>query len=127
MMATAVQAAGSEPHQISVELWVEGHLLDVPVVEVARHRPTELVVSGGRTVGRSWKLAVATDSASASAGVVWLAISIFEQDDAGQWALLADSLLGLSAGRPATMSVIGEGQDEPTPANSLVYLTAALE
>jgi len=127
LVAAAVQAAGSAPHRISVELWVEGHQLDVPVVEVARNRPAELVVSGSSTAGKSWQLVVATDSPNASTGVVWLDISIFEQDDEGQWALLADSLLGLSDSGPATMSVNSDGQGEPAPDSSLVYLTAALE
>ncbi|HLR87757.1 MAG TPA: hypothetical protein VK064_07780 [Wenzhouxiangella sp.] len=127
LVAAAAQAAGSAPYQISVELWIEGHQLDVPAVAVARNRPAELIVSDNSAPDRPWKLVVATDSPPASAGIVWLDISIFEQGDDGQWALLADSLLGLSDSGPATMSVTGDGQGEPTPASSLVYLTAALE
>ncbi len=116
--------AGSE-HRVELDLWLDGvhqgeHQLDLKAGE-----PGELVHEP-HGADSGWRLVFEIESPDPAEGApsnaLWVHVEIHHKQD-GQWDMLADSLLGVVEGRPATLSVVEGPADDRGPDGSLVFLT----
>lgn len=122
----SVPAADGDQYMVEMELWIDGEQRGTPMVVLP---PGELgsIQVGSESGGGGWKIDVLVESPAraegAPSGAIWLNLTVYGQRE-GEWEPLADSLLGVPEGRPATMSVVETGVEQATQENSLVHLTA---
>ncbi len=123
--ATSGIAKGSEPHfLIEMELWLHGEQHGVPIMVVEADNPASVEQSNGDT---GWRVDIEVEKPAAyeqaPGDALWLHVGVHEKID-GEWDLLADSILGVPEGQPATMTVVEGEVSDPSPENSIVYLRA---
>lgn len=119
----AAQAEGQ--YMVEMDLWIDGEQRGTPIVVTPAGEQASVEVAGSSGEG-GWKIDVRVEAPAAGegapVGATWLNLTVYEMRD-GEWAVLADSLLGIHEGRSGTMSVVEPGVEQATPENSQVHLT----
>ena len=118
-------AKGEEPRfLIEMALWLHGEQHGAPRMIVQADSPASIEQSNHQT---GWRIDVEVEKPGAHeqapGDALWLHIGVHEKID-GEWDLLADSILGVPEGQPATLSVVDGDVSDPSPQTSIVYLRA---
>ncbi len=110
---------------IDFELWLHGEEQGSPRMIVEAGEPASM--ERGGDADRHWRIEVEVERPAAyeqaPGNALWLQLAVYEQVD-GDWELLADTMLGVPEGQPATLTVVDGEVDEPSPESSLVFLRA---
>jgi len=109
---------------ISFELWMHGEPVDAPRMIVEAGQPASMEMDGPRG---HWRIEAEVERPAANEyapdDALWLHLAVHERVD-GEWEVLADTMLGVPEGQPATFSVVEGEIDEPSPEDSLMFLRA---
>jgi hypothetical protein len=118
------QADDGDRFLIDFELWLYGETQGEPRMIVVAGQPASMEVGGA---AHHWRIEVEVERPAAHeyapGDALWLHLAVHEQVE-GEWEVLADTMLGVPEGQPATLSVVEGEVDEPSPENSLVFLRA---
>lgn len=118
-------ALAREQFLVESELWIDGQLRGTPVMVVDAGQPAMMShLDDQEWVNHdTWRLEVEVEPDSDRLSPVqtyWVSVAIQHLVD-GHWEYLADSIMGVPEGEPATLSVVDDGQ-EPTPESARLYL-----
>ncbi len=123
LLGTA-QADEGNRFLIEFELWLHGEKQGEPSMIVEAGQPGSMEVGGAE---HRWRIEVEVERLAAHeyapGDALWLHLAVHEQID-GKWEELADTMLGVPEGQPATLSVLDGQVDEPSPERSIVFLRA---
>ena len=125
IVAASGSAKGEETRfLIEMELWLHGEQHGEPIMIVEAGSPASIEQSNDHT---GWRIEIEVEKPApherAPGGALWLHVGVHERVD-GEWDLLADSILGVPEGQPATLSLVEGEVSEPSPENSIVFLQA---
>lgn len=124
LFGMAQAADGESRFLIDMELWLYGEEQGTPSVFVTGGEPASIEQGGG---SRDWRIEVEVEKPAAyeqaPGNALWLQLAVYEQVD-GEWEMLADTMLGVPEGQPATLSVVEGEVEEASPDNSIVFLRA---
>jgi len=125
MLSGMVQADdGPASYLIEFELWLDGEVKGAPRMIVEAGHPASMETTGS---GRDWRIEVEVERPAAyenaPGDALWLHVAVHERAE-GEWEALADTMLGVPEGEPATFAVVEGEVDEPSPEQSLVFLRA---
>jgi hypothetical protein len=125
VMLSGMAVADETPRfLVDMELWLHGEEQGSPRMAVMAGETGSMERGGSE---HHWRIEVEVEPPAARdqapEDALWLHLAVYERVD-GEWELLADTLLGVPEGQPATLSVVEGEVEEAGPENSLVYLVA---
>ena len=127
MLASLAGFAGEREYRISSELWIDGELRGSPSLIMQAGVQGSIETAGEES---GWRLVFDIEEPEpherAAEGALWVYIEIHEKQD-GEWDHLTDSMLGIPPGRTGTLSIVDQGQDEPTRETARLYMTVQVE
>jgi hypothetical protein len=122
LVLAAVQPAfADQAFLVEAELWLDGVQRGTPSLQLMANSPASIEIGGDDEQG--WRLEVEVEpvnDAFAPADTLWVHVAVHQQAD-GEWARLADSMLGVPEGETATFSIVDDDA-AATPESAAVYL-----